>query len=153
MPFSSSTLWIPMFFARFVDCAAAQSLSVWAVIIMHGSCCSKLILQMGRLSRCAPTPAIMRESWFVGLLAVPLPSRRSCHCFSPWEGPQVCSLSVPVLRGGSRRFSGPFPSPSRSPVLRLSGCDFQGPHSRFVLLVVIPDALVTDVEVLRQRPV
>ena len=38
MPLSSSTLWIPMFFARFVDCAAAQSLSVWAVIIMHGSC-------------------------------------------------------------------------------------------------------------------
>ena len=86
-----------------------------------------------------------------GALGCPSPSRRSYHCFSPWEGPQVCSLSAPVLRGGSRRFSGPFPSPSRSPVLRLSGCDFQGPHSRF--LVVIPDALVTDVEVLRQRPV
>ena len=61
-----------MFLARFVDCAAAQSLSVWAVIIMHDSCGSKLILQVGRLLRCAPTPAIMRERWFVGLLAVPL---------------------------------------------------------------------------------
>ena len=53
-----------------------------------------------------------------------------------------------LCHGGPGRASGPPPSRGRSPPSRSSGPG-TGPYPRLVLLVVIPDALAIDVEVLR----